>query len=108
MTACDFSRYFYSERLTPRLGSGQVTYGGGVSLMAWFGRHRVATDVAIAVFFVLLDAVDTLVGGSCHGARKDWLLYISADGHALTLEFRDVFDVDEFTHSGYVSSSSKR
>jgi signal transduction histidine kinase len=41
-----------------------MTYGYGVKVETWARRHPVAMDVAIAVSFVLLDAVDTLAGGS--------------------------------------------
>jgi hypothetical protein len=36
----------------------------GVSDGPWYRRHRLAIDVAIAVFFVLLDTATTLVGSS--------------------------------------------
>lgn len=34
----------------------------------------------------------TLVGGSGHSARKDWLVYVSAAGQALTQRFAPVFE----------------
>jgi len=34
----------------------------------------------------------TLVGGSCHGARKDWLVYVAAAGHALRDRHAPVFE----------------
>jgi signal transduction histidine kinase len=49
-----------------------------VSVAAWFRCHRVAMDVAIAVFFVLLDAVDTLAGGSwwpAHPGPLAWAMF---------------------------------
>jgi len=33
-----------------------------------------------------------LVGGSCHGARKDWLVYVSAAGQALRENLAPVFE----------------
>jgi signal transduction histidine kinase len=54
-----------------------MTYRGGVSkVWRWFGRHPVATDVVIAVFFVLLDTVDTLVGGSWWPAHPGTLAWV--------------------------------
>jgi signal transduction histidine kinase len=54
-----------------------VTYRGGVGKLGWFRRHPVGTDVVVAVFFVLLDTVDTLVGGSwwpTHPGTLAWVL----------------------------------
>ena len=61
-----------------------MTYRGGVSggrwyrrnYGPWFRRHCVAIDVAIAVFFVLLDTVLTLVGASWWPAHPDTLAWV--------------------------------
>ncbi|HEY2441626.1 MAG TPA: histidine kinase [Streptosporangiaceae bacterium] len=42
----------------------------------WHRRHRVAFDVAIAVFFVLLDTGVTLIGGSWWPARPGALAWV--------------------------------
>jgi signal transduction histidine kinase len=53
-----------------------MTYRCRVGKMAWFGRHPVATDVTIAVSFVLLDTMDTLVGGSWWPAHPGPLAWV--------------------------------
>jgi signal transduction histidine kinase len=65
-----------------------MTYRGGVSgapwsrrqyrvnYAPWYRRHCVAIDVAIAVFFVLLDTVLTLVGASWWPAHPTTLAWV--------------------------------
>ncbi len=53
-----------------------MTYRGGVSDGPWHRRHWVAIDVAIAVFFVLLDTGATLAGATWWPAHPGTLAWV--------------------------------
>ena len=53
-----------------------VSYRSGMTDGPWHCRHRVAVDVAIAVFFVLLDTGATLVGAAWWPAHPGTLAWI--------------------------------
>ena len=47
-----------------------------MTVRTWYCQHRVATDVAIAVFFVLLDTSATLAGATWWPAHPDTLAWV--------------------------------
>ncbi len=53
-----------------------TTYRGRVGDRSWLYRHRVAVDVAIATFFVVLDTGLTLIGGSWWPHRPGPLAWV--------------------------------
>jgi signal transduction histidine kinase len=62
-----------------------------VSYRSWWCQHQVATDVVLAIFFVLLDTVLTLVGASwwpAHPGPLAWVLLVVQAGACATLVIR--------------------
>jgi 3-oxoacyl-[acyl-carrier-protein] synthase II len=90
--------------LRPTLFLGQLPnlFAGNISILhgvtgasrTFVGEEAAGIDaVRIAAARIASSQSNlTLVGGSCHGARKDWLLYVSAAGQALRERLVPVFE----------------
>ena len=90
--------------LRPTLFLGQLPnlFAGNISILhgvtgasrTFLGEEAAGVDaVHIAAARIAAGQSNiTLVGGACHGARKDWLLYVAAAGQALQGTFAPVFE----------------
>jgi len=71
--------------------SGWCQLPGTAYVAAWWRGHRTAADVGTAAFFVVLDTVVTLVGGSwwpAHPGPLAWALLAAQAAAVATLVFR--------------------